>query len=328
MKRGRETVSEEMQSLPVKKKDLVYNAFGKQAFWLVLPFIFPGFYGDDNELAFRTWLGLAGTCRRLRYWEMLRRWIGYVCPKDLGSRIGSHGFPRRLLLADLRDHYGLAVMPMRMSRHFNDCTFVCFSAYLLDLHNNRQFEEKALTTKKEDQTPKLTSNFSCTVAEVPFFNCITVFARKEGADEKRVLVYLAPSFAEMVLFCYACMADQTENNIDQWYCCVPMWKRKPGDEILFSRAKRATFLKKSLLGKLRRIGNTAPLDFGFTHGSLSRTAFSHFMESCDTSGSKVHTTPHDRLTSFVKQWFKQDVFARTETEKGNHALHDDEPFFY
>lgn len=325
MKRGRDTVSEEMKSLPVKKKDLIYNAYGKQAFWLVLPFIFPGFYGDDNELAFRTWLGLAGTCRRLRYWEMLRRWIAYVCPTKERDRIIPHGFPLRLLLSELKGYYEKAVMPLTTSRHFENCSFVCFSAYLLDFHNNRQFEEKAPLTIQDNQPPKLSSNFCCTVADVPFFNCITVFA---GVDKKRVLVYLAPSFAEMVLFCYACMADRTENNVDQWYCCVPMWKKKPGDDILFSRAKRETFLKKSLLGKLRRIGNTAPLDYGFTHGSLNRTAFSHFMGICDTSGSKVHTTPHDRLISFVKQWFKQDVFARTEPEKGIYALHEDEPFFY
>lgn len=323
MKRGRDT-AEEMSDLPVKKKDIVFNAWGKKVFWLVLPFLFPGHYDDNNFEAFRTWLALAGTCRRLRYWELLRRWISYVAPTTrLCFRLCQHGFPRRLLLLDLRAYHEEVVAPLKSSRHFDDFVFIVFASYILDMNNNIF---PANVHKEIGWRWK--SDFDITLGQIPFFNCMSVKASHDRSH-KYVLVYLAPSFAEMVLFCYAAMSDtRDEPEFEEWFLCIPLWKHKVGDEILFAKKKRETYLKKSLLGKLRRIGNTAPLDYGFTNGSLQRTAFSYFMEACDTSGSKSHTTPHNRLTQFVQTWFKQDAFARTEAEKGKFALHEDEPFFY
>lgn len=326
MKRGRET-DEEMEVVPIKKKELESNMFSKKFFWMALGYLFPGFYGDNNFLAFRTWVALAGTCRRLRYWEQLRRWIAYVTPVSFAARMLSHGFPRRFLLKDLSNFQTMAIQPLIESRHFGQFEYLAFSSYVLDMHNNGQFNKKIENPLENHDNLRPRSDFDCTVGQIPFFNCITVWATVRQ-EKRNVLVYCAPTFAEMVLFCYAAMSDTTAYAIPQWFCVIPLWKHKAGDTILFSSEKRETFLQKSLLGKLRRIGHRAPQDYGYTNGSLQHTANSYFQELCDTSGSKVHTTPQDRLALFVRRWFKQDAFARTETEKANFALHDDEPYFY
>lgn len=321
MKRGRK--DKEQEVVPRKKK-METNMTSKLLFKLVLPYLFPGFYGEENFLAFRTFLALAGTCKRLRNWEQIRRWIGYLAPIGARDLMIEHNFPIRLWLAELRQEHGAVTDLLHLQKDFTGRELIVCSSFMI----RQGFEFGTHGLEDDYYIPH--SDFDISISGIPFFNSLKVYSKRQFADDESncltCMVYLAPSFAEMVLFCYAAMSDRICD--DKYYMCVPLWKAKDGDFVFFSQKKRETYLQKALLGKLRKIGNTAPLDNGFTTGKNPHTAFSYFMEECDTSGSKTHTSPASRLAKFVTTWFKQHCFPLTESEKPKYELLNDEPFFY
>ena len=158
------------------------------------------------------------------------------------------------------------------------------------------------------------SAFVYTLANIPFFD----LGRRMG-DPHQFLCFIAPSFAEYALFCYAVCKDPDGWALFTGIEIMPQWKHKDGDCVSFFRKLLDDFRDRKMLGKLRKIGNTAPLDYGFTNGSLEETSYSFFCKVCDTNGSHKKMKPIDRLELFVKGWFPTTLFSVTESDKAVRA---------
>lgn len=285
---------------PLKKQKRldVSSLYSVTIFRLALPFLFPGSYGFNVLQAFRTYLALCGVCAKLRYWNILRRWVGYLCPPRLRAALKSHSFPVTTSLNEMNEFQLRARDLLSEVAPFTNVHQYNFSSYWL---LNNFFDHEA---KRE---------MDLVIGGIPFFNvvqCETV----SRSGKQRIICFLAPSFAEMVLFCYAaCLSGQK----DLYYFAVANWKTSSRYESVLIEGKSAErFLNRYLLGRLKRVGLTAPQELGFVAGQLPQTAYSWFSNLCDTNGTRSKMSPKLRLHNFVSSWFPQN-FDLTEEQAKN-----------
>jgi hypothetical protein len=269
----------------------------KRMFLLVLPWLFPGFYGDEPFVAFRTYLALAGTCRQLRYWNFLRRWVGWTSPPHLRARLRSHSFacPMTALESFEITHRTRMDLAARLN------------IPLLNITLQSRWILSALCEGVNEN-----SNFELDVFGTPFFNVLDCEIAVVG---RTATCFFANTFAEMVLICYAVCHSAPHPDGNHGYFIMADWKtpNAKGDSLFFLDSEKGNFLRRFLLGRLMRLGVTAPHEIGFTQGSLETTAFAHFAKTCDTSGRRNHLEPQERLDLFVTQWFPTELFPNQLT---------------
>lgn len=272
---------------PIKKRKVHFPpAYRKLIFDLVFPWIFYGYYKTKQE-CFRTYLALAGTCAQLRYFNLLRRYIGWLTPPHLIENLSSHGFP--------------CYMPI-MSWH----------SFLIGLPVN---EGGAVLTILENVNCKTaTSPFDSTLDAVPFINLA-----KRTRENKTMLTFCPDSFAEAVLFSYRLstaaddeLAGYTEVEI------YPRWKCSPS-MIRIAVRKRKSFAQRYMISNLMKIGVTAPQEFGFVHGQMPITAFSLFFKLCNTNGQTDKKKPSERVKQFLKRWYPKHLTPQTLTEQSERV---------
>jgi len=271
---------------PLKKKRR--PSFGRENFLRVLPFLFPGFYGENFMLAFRTFLALCGVCRALRYWNVLRRWVAYTCPDFLKTRLLIHSFPCGPSLSGLTDFQELAYDLLAPEALKNVPEPVFNSDIVLQSFFNINSECQMETE----------------IGGTPFFGLISIHCSTGGLAPRvwRIRCMLASNFSEMVLFCHAACLQPIDNPDDAW-CVIANWKTQRYTHIYFRDDEKARYRDRYLLGRLKRIGLTAPQDLGFHKGSLPETSYSWFCKHCDTTGTRSKLNPAARLNQFVRTWF-------------------------
>jgi len=272
---------------PVKKrKGMMTFAYYRLVFDLVFPWVFYGHYKTKEE-CFRTYLALAGTCAKLRYFNLLRRYIGWLTPPHLIENISSHGFP--------------CYMPI-MSWH----------SFLMGLPVNEG--GAVLHILENVNCSNAVSPFDATLDAVPFINLA-----KRVRDDKTILTFCPDSFAEAVLFCYRLTtASDDELAIYTDVEIYPRWKCSPSI-IKLPVKKRKSFAGRYMISKLLKIGTTAPQDYGFLHGQMPFTAFALFMQICNTNGQTDKKKPAERVKQFLKSWYPKHLKAQTATEASERA---------
>lgn len=223
---------------------------------------------------FRTFLALAGTCAQLRYWQNLRRWIGWLTPDGLEERMQEHGFPPNV-------KNGMKWMHVFTDLGQNGC---------LTLYP--QIAQQAL--------------FQMDIGGVASFFNLGQESNFNTEEPHTRLVFLAPDFAELVLFLYAVIVseDMTYNEIR----AKIMWKSKMTG-ICFYYLKRRTFGAKQAIPFLTEAGRTAPPDHGFKNGQMPTTAFDFFLAVVNAKGLKKRRKPQDILGEFVQGWFPKQVMS-------------------
>ena len=256
---------------PIKKRKI--KTYSKLLFELVYPYLLNGHY-ENKWLAFRSLLALNGTCRQLRYFQYLRRVIGYLTPAAMQKMMSDHGFS--------------VYAPF----------FLWEQALGLRLgHGNVLYVLNSLMDKKD-------SVFEKNIGIAPFFN---LARRLEANGPQKVFLLHAPgTFPELALFCYCvvtCPIEQIEeyDGIE----IVPQWKTKKSDKLMIPVKTREVFASKHLLGKLIKMGNSMMPDFEFLHGALEEPSYSLFCQICNTSGRKDRQKPVERLLKFVQAWFPE-----------------------
>lgn len=278
--------SEERDVQESREQVVRLKPWRKTIFYLVLPHLFPGHYDGDVELAFRTYLALNGTCRRLRYWNFLRRWIGWLCPAGRREVLRAHSFSTPLFMHEIGDVEQTIFDLMEQEALCPDVP-------------NPVFQPTALMRATSG------SNFDIDFFQIPFFNVIEcVCASHRSAFDRTIWCFYVTSFAEMVLAAFALVSMPARNNRDS-YLLVGSWKG-PKDKppyLWFEDTGKQRFLNKFLLGRLKRVGLLAPQEVGLTQGSLPTSSYGWFVKTCDTSGSRQKQTPLERLQTFVSGWF-------------------------
>lgn len=271
---------------PVKKRKIktiqdIPASYLRLIFDLVFPWVFYGHYKTQAE-CFRTYLALAGTCAQLRYFNLLRRFVGWLAPPHLIEKMSSHGFP--------------CYMPV-LSWH----------AFLMGLPINEGGAVLYLLNNAHARTAE--SPFDATLDAVPFINLA-----KRTRDDKVIMTFCPDSFAEAVLFCYRLTTAPAEDL--KGYTDIEIYPRWKCDPALISIPvkKIQSFGKRYMISKLLRIGATAPQDFGFLHGQLPTTAFAQFMRLCNTNGQTDKKKPGERVKMFLKSWYPKHFKARTSSE--------------
>lgn len=264
----------------------------------VLPYLFPGIYDDDWELAFWTYFALAGTCRKLRYWYFLRRWIGYLCPERYLRALLDHDFPVHMGLEHGREvqrHFLGLVRRREIVRPFADIT--AMSQYMI----NSVFEPHDLT-----------GGFERVFADIPLYNLVKITGTRE--DEEMICFY-AQTFAELVLAAYAiCEAGKTVKKTT--YLLFPAWKTaEKFPYIYFRDEEKKDFQARHLIGRLKHIGMTAPYDHAFAIGTAPCTAYMWFCEICNTSGTRTKKKPAKRLMEFVASWFPTEFYIHPKDSR-------------
>lgn len=269
---------------PVKKRKHTFVSQNKILFDRVFPWLFYGHY-TDRLLAFRTLLALTGTCRQLRYFQLLRRYVAFLTPSILRERLRDHGFP-------------VAAPTTKWIKMLSDRVFGIGNVlYLLE------------------ESPSAIAPFEKTFRDVSFFN----LAKRVGPDQTSSLIHMPSTFAELALFCY-CVVEATDEEVAyDTIDIVPQWKIKSEDTMKIPVKLRQNFASRFLLSKLSRIGTTAPLDPEFVNGSLGETAFSLFSKMCNTNGRKDKQKPIQRLKSFVQAWFPMTRVSTGPADKKRRA---------
>jgi hypothetical protein len=291
--------------LPPRKTPLNpdVSLYHKQIFSLVFPYVFPGSY-LDQRLAFRTFLALAGTCQALRYWNLLRRWIGWLSPVNSRPLLQKHGFPVCMRISQIENFQKRAANLIQGLDVYKGHSDPIYCARALNA-------AASLETGMEKE--KIQSNFELDVGGVPFFNIIECYTVTEDMKSCNTTIYLAPTFAEMVLFCHAALSHKAIGQKIRMFACIPVWEKSQGF-IHFSDSGKVAFMNRYLLGRLRKIGMTAPQDVGFLSGPLPQSAYAFFCHHCDTSGRRSKLTIADRLTAFVEGWFPRTIHPLNEDE--------------
>lgn len=282
--------------VPFKKLKRTY-ALEKDAFVHVLPFLFPGFYGHDRWLAFRTFLALTGVCRATRYWNLLRRWVAYLTPMHLRKRLKLHSFScvdYDLWTKSLDDE---CIELLRTEVGLDATASVL--QIIPDDHYRLFFGHK-----------QHVSQMDVDVGGIPFFNVMLCSVSEPRCD---VRCFYAGSFAEMVLFAYAVCKHVGAGPDDGWLL-IATWKVNKYRTIYIKERDKDRLLNRSLLGRLKRIGMTAPQDAGFHNGGMEWTQFGWFCKHCDTTGTRNKASPMERLEQFVITWFRPSLML-TETQK-------------
>ena len=251
---------------------------------------------------FRSLLSLNHTCRRFRYWNNLRRWISWLLPTNARELFARHSF------ATLVDQDSISI-----ATHLAQ---VIMSQLEWSVHSLRQYNY----LKKLEKLSKEPLEFEITFAGFCFFNCFYATDLSLGwmGNPTRIVCFVAPSFAEMALFCYAVMKDQTQLSSIS-YLIMPQWRHRPMDRIYFTEKGKQMFMNRNMLGALRNIGTTAPIDVGFDCGAVPETAYSFFCQKCDTNGQRSKVTTIERLALFVRGWFPNKLFPETEKERDEEA---------
>lgn len=289
MKRGRAEVAEQ---------NVIHVYFSSTVLKLVLPFLFVGHYDANVFLCFRTYLALAGVCKKLRYWNHLRRWIGWLCPEELRTKLGSHSFDVPLewyKYGDLHEH-------MRQELRTNGA----LDGVLSPLFTNSKVIDSLKSGARQ-------GDFEIDIAGTPFFNCSICYAlHPDMATSRKIFCWFAPSFAELVLICYSIMSqDRTDVYA---YLLMCSWKTdKKGQYacLYFEDSNKEKFLNKFLLGRLKRLGLYAKQEIGFHQGGLPVTSFGWFCKTCDTNGARNGLKALERLHAFVVGWFPTQLFYST-----------------
>jgi len=258
----------------------------KLLFQLILPYLFPGLY-DCAWLAFRTYLSLSQTCCTMRYWNWLRRWIGYLTPLNLRTKMRSHGF----------------FCPVDNIRAFEREVLRIKKSYTLMAVNEADMLFASGSTAAQWSGMTCDSNFERNIGGSPFYNMTYLFPFHVA--DLPTLCFLAPSFAEMVLFCYNVIAfpAQTYN-----YIVAAEWKTGVEPSYLYFSGNDIESSSRIILGRLRRFALTAPLDVGFHSGSMPITSQIWFDQTCNTNRTKNSRSPTERLGDFVRGWFHMEPF--------------------
>lgn len=253
----------------VSKAERLEVNINKLLFDLVFPWLFFGHY-TDKYVAFRTLLALAGTCKQLRYFQNLRRYVAFLAPPMLKERLRYHGFP-------------VGAPTFLWLRHLQDQSFGVGTALYL-------WEESVCAV----------SPFEGTWMDVPFFS----LGKCVDPENRVSLVHLPATFAELCLFCY-CVIQANDDEFKGFdsITIVPQWKAKVTDRIEMQVKLRQNYAARFLLAKLAHIGTTAPIDPEFSRGSLKETAYSLFSRMCNTNGKKDKKKPIERLKEFVQAWY-------------------------
>lgn len=269
---------------PLKKRKATYvntpDQLSKSIFAIVFPWLYPGFYKTKQD-AFRTLMALLGTCRQLRYFQCMRRSAVQLAPHYLCEKLRSHGFPA----------------------HFS-------AQFWMDLMHIRPYVSSAFYFYPVDLERKPIS------FQVASFENLA----KRTCHDKSFLVFYAPTFAEAVLFTYAVGAvDLTE--LRKFDAVEILLQIKPGkyEEFTFKTKNKDSFIKRSAIGTLKRIGALAERDFEFVHGGLPLTAYSFFCSVCETSGRKDKKQPLGRLKDFVQGWFPLTAHSVGAGDKARRA---------
>jgi hypothetical protein len=294
MKRARELKPPKKQNM----EQFVINY--KVVFQLVLPYVFPGFYADDWKTAFKTYLALMGTCKGLRYWNFLRRWVGWLSDQGVRPLLKSNSVPVPLSMVEMVDYQCLIGRIVEKHSAWRGIASPCVTSRRLLNHFREGYGD---------------TNFEFSLAGIPFWNLFDIDT--EHRDVK-TLCFVAPTFAEMALFCYAAVREPRSRYSS--YLVVPGWVHREKDFFYFEDATKDRFMQKFMLGRLKAIGQVAPPDSGFALKALPNTAYSEFCSICDTSGKRSSSSPLVRLERFVQKWYPLSLWPRTETEKRQDAL--------
>lgn len=299
---------------PVKKRRHAesmpaYRGMEKLLFRLVLPYLFPGFYGHDHRLAFRTYLSLAGVCARLRYWNFLRRWVAFTCPPKLRDRLRSHSFWTPLK----PDEIDAEQKRMRQALEDRD--------ELMDVGNpifRSCYLKNAFCAASGDQR---FGNYEKDVGGNPFYDvieCLCTSTDNRGLwRDRTILCFRAASFSELCLFVYSmCFADEGDTAHDDRspvtaYLLHCSWRVPDGHNAFFlcQKSQIMSVVNRRILGWLRRVGSYAPHEIGFHQGRLVTNSYGLFFELSNTNGKRGGKTPFGRLEQFVHEWFPMELFG-------------------
>lgn len=281
--------------LPPKKAKRIY-CHEREVFLLILPYLFPGWY-DEWPLAFRTYLSLCGTSRSLRYWNVLRRWVAYLAPDRMKLQLASHSFPCGPRLIDYQKFQLHCYELLRIEGAVED--------------ENPVFNSEALGSNFFLKTNyEEGAQMETEIGGSPFFGLVRCECRA-----KTIRCFFARTFSEMALFVYAACNHVTDNPEDGWLV-VAQWKTTKFEAVYFTVGNREHMLERYLLGRLKRIGLTAPQEIGFHEGSLEWTAYAWFCKHCDTTGTRSKITPAQRLRNFVVTWFPTNTYLSVAQTKG------------
>jgi len=283
---------------PLKKRKKIPDYLNyDMIFKYVLPYLFPGQYDEDWKLAFWTYFALAGTCRKLRYWYFLRRWIGFLCPESHREALLSHGFPVFIAI-----EYGREVQ-LHFLRLLRRKSIVAPDD---QINGMTQFMLNNWTPNTEDN-----GGMEKIFADIPLYNLIRITVHpKRGERDSEVLCFYAQDFSELALAAYA-ICEEAEQDVNVTYLLYPSWK--VGEKfpyIMFHEHEKKRFRSTHLLGRLRTLGMTAPYDECFTIGTAPHTAYTWFCELCTTSGQRSKKSPAQRLETFVASWFEKEFYIR------------------
>lgn len=259
----------------------------RTTFKLILPFLFPGYYSWDTRLAFRTYLALAGVCRVLRYWNLLRRWIGWTSPVEIRENLRSHSFTSPLWGDDYLNYTKIVEKQLR--------------SYIVGDVPVRFTSQWIASALSMDEV--WNSNFEIDLNDIPFWDCVE--ARMENSI---ILCFRVTSFSELVLLMYAILKhDVDEQN---GWCIITDWKAEKESQktLFFWEFDKERYFTRSALGKMLKRGQYAPQEKGFTNGSLPVSSYIWFDKWCNTSGSRKKLTCEERLEKFVLGWFPSKLF--------------------
>lgn len=286
-----------------KKGNPNFLGDAKTLFKSVLPYLFPGNYDRNYFLAFKTFLALSGTCRKLRYWNSLRRWIGWLSPLSMRGMLRVHSFPVPMT----SDEY----LPVQDRVH-----------RYLEMHGEIpdaariDFVSRTVSNAQVTEVEGPRSNFEVDFAGIPFFDVIDCYVRSPNKEEERKIIAFRPStFAELVLFCHAALSAPLSTKKDDAIIVVCGWKTVDDGVIYIKERDRQNFVKKSVLGRLSKLGTTAPAEIGFERGSLPLTSFSFFLILAEKR-SHNNKYPMTRLEQFAHRWYPYELYP-TEQLKDN-----------
>ncbi len=264
---------------------------------LVLPHLFPGSYGHDYPKAFWTFLALAGTCRRFRYWNHLRRWIGWSSPLGMRELLKRHSFPVPMT------GFELGPAQDRMYRYLEENNKIPTLA-------RPQFLSRLIVNGfNQGKGVEHASNFEVDIAGIPFFDLIDCHIHSPVPSEQRSIIgFRASTFAELCLFMFAVATARPRENKEDGYIVVCAWKTVDDGVIYFKESNRLHYVKMSVLGRLQRLGLTAPDEIGFVKGSLPTTSYAFFVQLCDY-GNRKNRHPVKRLEEFAHRWYPSEFFG-------------------
>ncbi len=267
---------------------------------IVFRLVFPYVWGwkaifDSRDQALCTYKALSATCRQLWVYQWLRRRIAMSRSLNMSylEWVGKFGAYNGLI----------------EKRRLRKTSTITWQNSPTILQNNRPVL----------QGPGLT----CAFAQVVFPHVARGCGARLDGTKYFITAFIARDFAELVLFCnqvyeaemsmkkggeYSPYVDLTDT-----YICLPAWRVPEEGSIFggiwFTRGNMTKYFASDILGRMRRIGSTAPIDFAFTSGAIQNTAYSWFLDVCGTSGTRKPGTPQDKLKAFVAGWFPNDPWT-------------------